>query len=370
MRLVKWLVRMILRLLAIVLLIPVLGFAYGWLTTADQPLAPRSQAAPPAIAAQLRDGIPGYQRPEESTFLTYPEWAIVYAAREYAAFVAGGSESDFPYLGYIERFWQDYAIVTRATAGYAFNAQNHLMLVVIGTSHTIEHGLQWAWEKTVGRLTQWSADGAKTAQDVHQAAAAAEYAAFLDQVPWYRFPYAQKRAELWRIPIAAETAGIRSWERRLAFGLSYSIKQAYADLIASGLEATSEAAQSHIYVWAEGPVSDAIGGEPNTALERQLGADGTVFVTRRYQAFTELLPRLVDKGLRFVEIGGNQDVLLTVLSKDPPMTPPDVRQLFSHALPADPSRLRTGFVVPVSSLHVALPMLASRGVRLEHVYDY
>ena len=370
MRPLKWLVRMIVRLVAIILLIPILGFAYGWLTTADQPPAPRSQAAPAAIAAQLREGIPGYQRPEESTFLTYPEWAIVYAARDYAAFVAGRSESDFPYVAYIGRFWQDYAIVVRATAGYPFNAQNHLMLVVIGTSHTIEHGLQWAWENTIGRLTEWSADGGKTAQDVYLAATAAEYAAFLDQVPWYRFPYARKRAELWRIPVAEGRAGIRAWERRLAFGLSYTIKQAYADLIASGLEATSEAAQSQIYVWAQGPVTDAIRGEPDTALEREFDVDGTVFVTKRYQAFTELLPRLVDKGLRFVEIGGNQNVLLTVLSTEPPMTPPGVRQLFSHALPADPSRLRTGFIVPVSSLHEVLPMLASRGDRLEHVYDY
>jgi hypothetical protein len=370
MRLLKWLFRTIVRLAALVLVIPILGFAYGWLTTTDQPPAARSQVTQPAIAEQLREEIPGYQRPEESTFLTYPEWAIVYAARDYAGFVASRSESDFPYLGYVGRFWQDYAIVVRATSGYAFNAENHLMLVAIGTSHTIEHVLQWAWENTAGRLTAWAAGWRKTPQDRFQAAAAAEYAAFLDQVPWYRFPYAKKRAGLWRMPIAEEEAAIRSWERRLAFGLSHTIKQAYADLIASGLAATSEAAESHIFVWAQGPVPDAIRGLPDTALERRLGADGTVFVTRRYQAFTDLLPRLVEKGVRFVEIGGNRDILLTVLSKEVPITPFGVRQLFTHTLPADRSRRRTGFIVPVSSLHVVLPLFASAGARLEHVYDY
>ena len=370
MRLLRWLFRTILRLVAIVLVIPILGFGYGWITTADRPPVSRSQSAPPAIAAQLREEIPGYQRPEESTFLTYPEWAIVYAAREYASFVATRSESDFPYFGYVGRFWQDYAIVARVTAGYSFNAENHLMLVVIGTSHTIEHGLQWVWENTAGRLTEWAAGGRKTPQDRYQATSAAEYAAFLDQVPWYRFPYARKRAGLWRMPDAEGNAAIRSWERKLAFGLSYSIKQAYAALIASGLAATSDAAESHIYVWAQGPVANAIRGQPDTALERRLGADGTVFVTRRYQAFTDLLPRLVAKGVRFVEIGGNQDILLTVLSEEPPITPFGVRQLFAHKLPADPSRRRTGFIVPVASLHVVLPMLAAGGAKLEHVYDY
>ena len=31
------------------------------------------------------------------------------------------------------------------------------MLVVIGTSHTIEHAIQSVWENTVGRLTDWAA---------------------------------------------------------------------------------------------------------------------------------------------------------------------------------------------------------------------
>jgi hypothetical protein len=244
------------------------------------------------------------------------------------------------------------------------------MLVVIGTSHTIEHVLQWAWENTAGRLTGWAAGWRKTTQDRYQAIAAAEYAGFLDQVPWYRFPYERKRAGLWRTPTADGTAAIRSWERKLAFGLSYSIKQAYAALIASGLEATSDPAQSHIYVWARGPVTDAIRGQKNTALERQLGPDGTVFVTERYQAFTDLLPLLVTRGVQFVEIGGNEDILLTVLSAAEPNLPPGVRQLFSYDLPADPARRRTGIVVPVASLHVVLPLLASGGVNLEHVYDY
>lgn len=370
MRWLKRFLRIVAWLVAIVVAIPVLGFAYGFLTTAGEPPSQSPQAAPSAIGTRLRDTIPGYQRPEESTFLTYPEWAIVYAARDYAAFVDDRSESDFPYLAAIGRFWQDYAVVTRAAAAYPFNAQNHLMLVVIGTSHTIEHGLQWAWENTAGRLTAWAAGGRRTPQDVHLAATAAEYAAFLDQVPWYRFPYAEARAGLWQAPVADGRAAIRSWERRLAFGLSYSIKQAYAALIASGLEATSEAAQSTIHVWAQGPVTEAILGEPDTSIVRPLGDDGTVFVTTRYQAFTGLLPRLVDRGVRFVEIGGNRLILLTVLSQTQPVAPPDVRQLFAHALPADPSRRRTGFVVPVSSLHVVLPLLSAAGAELEHVYDY
>lgn len=370
MRLLKWLVRVIVRLFAIVLIIPVIGLAYGWMTTADRAPTSRSQTAPAAISAQLREEIPGYQRPEAAAFQTYAERSVIHAAREYAAFVATRGESGFPYFGYIGRFWQDYAIVVRTTAPYPFDTKTHARLLAIGTAHTVELGLQWAWENSVGRLTEWSAGWRKTPQDHYLAATALEYAAFLDRAPWHRFDYERKRAGLWRSrPATTGHAAIRSWERKLAFGLSYSIKQTAAGLVPRGFEARADPTRSHIHVWAQGPVTTAIRGLPDTALERRLGSDGAVFITRRGQAFTNLAPQLVAKGIRFVEIGGNQDVLLTVLSETTAVQAAGVRRLFEHKLPADPARRRTGFIVPVSSLHVVLPLLASGGARLEQIYD-
>ncbi|MFC3643689.1 hypothetical protein [Aquibium oceanicum] len=367
-------VRAILIPLVVVVAIPVLGFAYGWLTTSPPPPltdpGTRVDAPAPELSAQIRREIPGYQRPEESTFLTYPEWSIVYAAREYADFVADRSESDFPYWRTIGRFWQDYAMVVRATEDYPFNSQNHVMLVVIGTSHTIEHAIQSVWENTVGRLTEWAAGWEKTRQDIFQAEVAAEYASFLDQTPWYRFPYAEKRAGLWRLPNANGMATLRSRERKLAFGLAYTIKQAYAGLITAGLAATTDPAFLDIHAWAQGPVWEAIAGEPDTELEMELGDAGVVFVTRRYQVFTDMIPRLIEKGVRFVEIGGNDRIFLTVLSNEAIRLPDGTSELFAYQVPADPALRRTGIVASVPRLHEVLPEIMRNGVRLEHVYDY
>ena len=169
---------------------------------------------------------------------------------------------------------------------------------------------------------------------------------------------------------ASGTAAIRSWERKLAFGLSYSIKQAYAAAIASGLSATSDPALLDIHVWAKGPVALAINGEPDTKLELDLGQDGAIFVTKRYQAFTELIPRLINRGLRIVEIGGNKLIFVTVLSDGALTALPGTSSLFSYPLPADPGTWRTGIVSPVSALHETLPALQKSGAALEHIYDY
>ena len=369
----RWLKRIVkagLLVVAIVVAIPLLGLAYGFLT-ADAPAAQSIVIAPPERAAvhdTLAKEIAGYQRPEESTYLTYPEWAIVYAAREYAGFVADNSPSGFPYFAYVGRFWQDYAAMIRASASYPFNFQNHLMLMVIGISHTVEHVIQSVYENTLGRLS--GVAGYPLEQDRFLAATAADYAAFLDQVPWYRFPYGEKRGELWDSPSASGAAAIRSWERKLGFGLALSIKQAYADLIQSGLAATSDPAALDIYVWAEGPVAEAIAGEADTAIVRDLGEDGAVFVTKRYQVFTDMIPRLVEHGLTFVEIGGNDEILLTVLSNEEPGLPDGARRVFSYTLPTDSATVRTGISVAVPRLHEILPELENSDATLEHVYDY
>ncbi|MER8834311.1 hypothetical protein NKJ72_15265 [Mesorhizobium sp. M0045] len=372
-RWLKRIIKAILWLVVIVVLIPIAGLAYGFLTTPSldtTPLPGVTEGDPPkALADKVRAEIPGYQRPEESTFLTYPEWAIVYAAREYAGFVDKNQPSGFPYLSYIGRFWQDYATVIRASSAYKFNLDNHQMLVIIGTSHTIEHAIQWAYENTVGRVTEATA-GKRTAVDIYQAKVAADYAGFLDQVPWYQFPYAEKRAGLFAVQPAADDSAFRTSERKLAFGLADTIKQGYADLIKSALAATTDPALLDIHVWAKGPVSEVTRNEPDTLLERDLGADGTVFVTRRYQVFTDMIPRLIGKGISFVEIGGNDEIMVTMLSNAEIKVPEGARTLFSYPLPAEPSTRRTGLTVAVRKLHIVLPALMTAGARLEHVYDY
>jgi hypothetical protein len=375
MALFRWLKRIIeaiLWLVVIVVLIPIAGLAYGFLTTSSLDTAPLpgiAEGAPPkALADKVRAEIPGYQRPEESTWLTYPEWAIVYAAREYAGFVDKNQPSGFPYWSYIGRFWQDYAMVVRASSAYKFNFANHQMLVIIGTSHTIEHAIQWAYENTVGRITEATA-GKRTAADIYQAKVA-DYAAFLDQVPWYQFPYAEKRAGLFGIQPAPGDSAVRTSERKLAFGLADTIKQGYAGLIKQALAATSDPALLDIHVWARGPVGEATHNESDTLLERDFGLDGTIFVTKRYQVFTEVIPRLIDKGVSVIEIGGNDEIMVTMLSNDEIKVPEGARELFSYPLPADPSTRRTGLTVAVRKLHTVLPALIKAGARLEHVYDY
>ncbi|MBW8907591.1 MAG: hypothetical protein JF620_00920 [Mesorhizobium sp.] len=371
--LLRWLRRLIktiLRLIVLVVLIPVAGLAYGFLTTSSldkTPLPGVADGTPPsALASKIRQAAQDYQVPPQSTWLAYPKWAAVYAARDYAAFVDKDQPSGFPYWSYIGHYWQDYAIVIRVTSARGIDILDYVVPTVIGTGLTIDGALQWAYENTVGRVTEVIA-GKRIAVDIYQAKAAGEYASLLETKPWSDFPYAEKRAGLFAVQPAVGDDSIRTSERKLAFGLADTVKQWCADLTKSLFPAVDDPGPSDIHIWAKGPVGETTRNEPDTLLERDLGADGTVFITRQ-ATLAEMIPRLIDKGVSLVEIGGNDEVLVTVTSSAAITAPEGSRALFSHPIPVTPDTRRTAFAVAVRKLHTFLPALAKAGAKLERIY--
>src|SRR6201996_3530443 len=60
----------------------------------------------PAITA-----LPGYVRPEDDTFLTYPEWYIVWSYQEKADFQQNHLPSGFPFFGAVRQYWSSYCCI-------------------------------------------------------------------------------------------------------------------------------------------------------------------------------------------------------------------------------------------------------------------
>src|SRR5689334_5832439 len=102
-----------------------------------------SNATAPVIAPETRtrlDELEGYRLPEEKSFLTFPEWYIVYTSQDFANFIARYYPSGFAYFRSASEFWTSYCAVNRLVAPrYDFNAGTHLMIYVIGISHTVEY---------------------------------------------------------------------------------------------------------------------------------------------------------------------------------------------------------------------------------------
>src|SRR5688572_4826745 len=79
-----------------------------------------SDSVQPSVTEHVRRAAaenPHYVRDEASTYLTFPEWYIVYSTEEHAAFTDKGAPSAFPYFGSVAQFWSNYGSVCRATKG-------------------------------------------------------------------------------------------------------------------------------------------------------------------------------------------------------------------------------------------------------------
>ena len=100
-------------------------------------------AAQPQKRRALTSSISGYTRPEDETFLSYPEWYIVWSYEEKANFQRDRLPSSFPYFGAVAQYWNSYCCISRLTRGkYGFNPGEQVMLVVIGSSFSAEYILK------------------------------------------------------------------------------------------------------------------------------------------------------------------------------------------------------------------------------------
>jgi len=273
----------------------------------------RGQAVTEPYAPLLTN--PDVQRREANTYLTYPEWHIVFAYDGMAQTLATGDEHAFDYVGSIARFWSATCALTRVASRHGgADGGTRSMIHTIGVSFTAELLAKAAYEETVGRAAAWLRGPRKTAQDVVIAGVAKDYAGFLRQTPWYEYPFNRKAHELWAAPVGWS---LRGWERRLGIGLEFEAKAAYATVLAGAVAATG-AAQLVIRSVVSGLEAAVLGRIPGVTVIGARG-DGFEIETPRYDAFTRILADVARRGATIREIAGNDEIMvsLTVRGDEP-----------------------------------------------------
>jgi hypothetical protein len=148
---------------------------------------PSGSVRPDEPYRRLLTSGPGLRK-EARTWLTYPEWHIVYSAESYGRFLAKRPPSAFPYFRHIGGFWSSYCALNKVTSASAGTGEAKVMIYTIGVSYTIELGLKGLYEKTLGRLFEWTA-GSASAGDLYSARVQQRYGAFMHETPWYEFPF-------------------------------------------------------------------------------------------------------------------------------------------------------------------------------------
>lgn len=317
---------------------------------------------------------PEHRRGAEQTFLTFPEWFLVFSPAELADYMQQHTPDDFPFFGHIHQFWSSYSRIRSSLreGHYPFNFGYHVMIVVIGVSTSVEYSLKSLYETLVGRLTALGLDGDATQEDRYAAAVQQDYVEFIRVTPWYEYGFAGKLKHLWTDTDLWGRHPLRKWERKYALTTEYSIKAVYGWLIGKATQSAYDAPIPVTAVQVE-HLPDGVTGELPELKMLQSLADGSQLVTvPRYDAFTHYAHVLASHGAQFREIAGNRGVILVSALVPSGWTPDGLDQylLFSQPVLTRPAERRLVLAVPVSRLAGLLTQFDTPGIRLEHVFDY
>jgi FAD/FMN-containing dehydrogenase/ubiquinone/menaquinone biosynthesis C-methylase UbiE len=313
---------------------------------------------------------PNYSRDEAQTYLTLPEWFLVYSPGEYADWLKDKRPSEFPYFRSSKQFWSYYNSIYQVTNNkYGFNWGYHLMVFVIGTSYTVENVLKGIYENTIGRFTEWTRGNTMTEEDQYAAQVAQEYVDFIHVDPWYDFPFWNRFKKLWCIDLFGSNL-IRKTERKLFLSIEYGGKAAYAWLIRLGTKSVYGDADNYILARVN-KIPEKTKSESGIKVIKQFQDSSALIVLPRYEKFKSAVSTLSFSNIYFLEIAGNDEILMTcIFPKNKKNSLTYTQTLFEKPILTSPDYKRIAINVPVKKLHQAILSFHRENQEIEHIYDY
>ncbi|MEM9778009.1 MAG: hypothetical protein AAF902_25765, partial [Chloroflexota bacterium] len=227
------------------------------------------------------------------------------------------------------------------------------------------------YAKSISLAAEWTNFSGPTQEEMYYQQFQEEYGTFLHTVPWFKFPFPEKLRGLWAETDPIGRGLIRKWERKLAISTEYLIKSTYGYFINRGAEASFGFVPDRTHLWVSGFSEDLLESEPDLTLVRSLENDEAIVNVPRYEAFTVVVPKLAESGLQFLEIAGNDEIVMAIL----------VDQEWAYSLTAgevfleqtylsQPELKRLVITVPIEQLHTVLIEVNEQDLILEHLYDY
>lgn len=329
----------------------------------------------PTKKSQIReylDSLEGYKKGEEQTFLTLPEWYLVFNPNEYADFLErGNNPSDFPFFLSIDEYWALYDRVNvLADDLYPANFEYQTMLWVIGVSTTAEFVAKGAYENTIGRFTRWTASE-DTPEDFLIQEAHRAYGDLIFTEPWYKFPFWDYVQRAWGDTPFFGANFIRKLERKMLATLEFGFKSTYAKLIGFGAQTAFEGSDGLVTMHIVADANSLPAIDPRIRVLRDFGEGDLIVTLPRWGGFTEIMPKLAAGGVEFVEISGNDEILITTVEDQVLALRPDkARFLFKSMVISPVGKKRSVYVVRIEDLKEALNSLKNRNITLEHVFDF
>jgi len=309
----------------------------------------------------------GDVRLADQTFLTYPEWYLVFSPEEQANYFKMHTATTFPFMQHTVQIWQGYHIVTKQISGnFPYNGGYNFMIWVIGTSASVEYSIKAWYETVMGRITDTKT--VITDEDKFNAAFTQDYVDFIKDKPWYEFDFTSQLKTLWGNTSFFGDNFFRKIERKYILTSELLVKAGYGKLIKLGTKTVYDEALPTTAVIVSSMPADTSG-----LHMVKLFADGSALLyLPRYDKFNRAICELAEKGYSFKEIAGNNSaILVTVLvPASHHFSQPNAQLVFTQPFASNPALKRVAVATPVPQLNTLLLQLKKEKLNIEHVFDY
>lgn len=328
------------------------------------------------VKQQLVSTIPQYIKGEEQTYLTLPEWYLVFNPNEYAQYLTSGNNpSDFPFLASIDEYWSLYDRVMSLTRDvYPENNEYKTMLVVIGVSTTAEFLIKGFYENTIGRISLWTASDL-TPEDLLIQQAHEAYGVLIYHEPWYVFPFAEWLGKIWTDTPFFGPNFIRKIERKILFTLEFGFKTVYAQLIGFGATSAYDPSDGmvkmHVILPTDMKTDNFEDIDDRISVLHEFANGEWIISIPRWGGFTEIIPKLSSNGATFIEIASNDDILVTVITDEGNSVQLSNTQFLFNSMVISPNgKQRLVYSIKVAELTDFINTLGEHDMVLEHIFDY
>jgi hypothetical protein len=317
-----------------------------------------------------RETIKGYFRDEAQSFLTVPEWYLVFNPKEYADYLEqGNNPSNFPFYASIDEYWTLYDRSMKLVSdAYAENEEYNTMLNVIGVSITLEYTAKMLYENTLGRFFSWFSNGTQSDEEKTIIAAQRAYSDFIYDVAWYEFKFMPWVKKVWNVSNTTESNWFRKMERTLFFTVEFTFKAGYAKLIEWAAKSSYEEPVTEIYLMIS--TTDTLQTSPHLKLKHEQGEKKIISITR-WGMFTKTILEIADKNINITEIGGNDEIVVSILvDENQTNIFPSDQLLYKSNVVSNTARERQVYLLQVKRLLPFIQVAKENGAEIEHIFDY
>jgi hypothetical protein len=242
------------------------------------------------------------------------------------------------------------------------------MLDVIGVSITLEYTAKMLYENSIGRVFSWFSNGTPSDEEKVIAQAQRAYSDFIYDVAWYEFDFMPWVSKVWKTSNTADSNWLRKFERKLFFTLEFTFKAGYAKLIEWAAKSSYEAPVTEIYLMVTSP--DSLRTTPGVTVLHEEREKKIISITR-WGVFTKTVLDVADKDISIGEVGGNDEIIVSVLmtkDRNHDFTVGEI--LYESRVVTNPNRSRKVYLLTVDKLLPFVKEGKQNGVEIEHIYDY